>query len=55
MEDTLVKFKLSYIGKVKSSFFFCDSHTIIQISRNLVHHKQTEHIEVHIHFIRELV
>ena len=34
---------------------YCDNTTAINISKNLVQHSQTKHIEIRHHFIRELV
>jgi len=37
------------------SVIFCDNQSAIQISQNPVHHQWTKHIEVHMHYIRELI
>ena len=34
---------------------YCDNTSAINISKNLVQHSQTKHIEIRHHFIRELV
>ena len=34
---------------------YCDNTSAINISKNLVHHSRTKHIEIRHHFIRELV
>lgn len=35
--------------------FFCDNTSAINISKNLVQHFRTKHIDIRHHFIRELV
>jgi hypothetical protein len=39
----------------KPSIIYCDNQSAIQISKNLVHHQRTKHIEIHMHFLRELI
>ena len=34
---------------------YCDNQSTIKISNDLVHKQGTKHIEVHMHYIRELV
>jgi ATP sulfurylase len=34
---------------------WCDNQTAIHISRNSIEHQQTKHIEIHMHFIRQLI
>jgi hypothetical protein len=34
---------------------FCDNQGSIQISTDLVHRQRTKHIEIHMHYIRELI
>ncbi|GMP42086.1 hypothetical protein CsSME_00011946 [Camellia sinensis var. sinensis] len=34
---------------------FCDSQSAICLAKNQVHHARTKHIDVHFHFIREIV
>ena len=34
---------------------FCDNMSSVQLAHNLVYHARTKHIEVHYHFIREMV
>ena len=34
---------------------YCDSSSAIDISKNLVQHSKTKHIEIRYHFIRDLV
>ena len=34
---------------------FCDNMSVINISKNLVQHNKTKHIEIRHHFIHELV
>ena len=32
---------------------FCDNHSTISISKNLVHHDRTKHVEIHKNFVKE--
>ena len=34
---------------------FCDSESAICLSKNKIHHARTKHIDVHFHFIREII
>ena len=34
---------------------YCDNMSAINISKNLLQHSQTKHIDIHHHFIRKLV
>ena len=34
---------------------FCDNHGAIQLSKNQVFHERTKHIDIKLHFIREIV
>ena len=34
---------------------FCDSQSVIYLSKNQVHHAHTKHIGVRFHFIREII
>lgn len=34
---------------------YCDNLSAINISKNLIHHNRTKHIDIHHHFIRDLV
>ena len=38
-----------------STIFFCDNQSDINISRDPVTRKRTNHVEIHMHYIRELV
>ena len=38
-----------------STFLWCDNQSVIHISRNLVEHQRTKHIELHMYFIRHLI
>jgi len=38
-----------------STIVFCDNVSTIYMSRSLVHHKRTKHIELDIHFVRDKV
>ncbi|XP_022023573.1 uncharacterized mitochondrial protein AtMg00810-like [Helianthus annuus] len=39
----------------KASIVFCDNISAVYLSGNPVQHQRTKHIELHIHFVRELV
>ncbi|XP_057846642.1 uncharacterized mitochondrial protein AtMg00810-like [Cryptomeria japonica] len=39
----------------KPTVIFCENKHVIQISRNMVHHQWTKHIEINMHYIRELI
>ena len=34
---------------------FCDNQVVISITKNLVHHDQTKHVEINHHFIKEKI
>ena len=34
---------------------YCDSQSAIHLAKNQVHHSRTKHIDVHFHFIREIL
>ena len=47
---------LADYGVVLDSFtVFCDNTSAINISKNLVQHSRTKHIDIRQHFIRDLV
>ena len=37
------------------TILWCDNQSAIHISCNLVEHQHTKHIELHMHFIRQLI
>ena len=39
----------------KPIVLYCDNKSAIEISKHPVQHQQTKHIEVHMHYIRELI
>ena len=43
------------IGSNLSTFLFCDNQSAIKISTDLVTRQRTKHVEIHMHYIRELV
>ena len=43
------------IGSASSTVIFCDNQSAINISTYLVQWKRTKHIEIHMHYIRELM
>ncbi|XP_057834934.2 secreted RxLR effector protein 161-like [Cryptomeria japonica] len=48
LQNILTKFGISF---GKPIIIFYDNESAIQISRNLVHHQRTKHIEIHMHYI----
>jgi len=51
-----LKQQLSDFGlKVTMVPLFCDNTSVINLTKNLVHHSRTKHIEIRHHFIREQV
>lgn len=46
--------KIGYMGNV-STVIFCDNSSTIKLARNPVVHGRSKHIDVHYHFLRELV
>ena len=52
MQGILSEFE---IGSTLSTFIFCDNQSIIKISIDPVTRKRAKHIEIHMHYIRELV
>eukprot|EP00253_Pinus_taeda_P015728 PITA_15728 len=41
--------------QAKTTVIFCDNSSAITLSKNLVFHKRTKHIDIRFHYIRELV
>lgn len=41
--------------KQKSVEIFCDSQSAIALSKNNVHHERTKHIDVRLHYIRDMI
>ena len=52
LQGILVEFD---IGSTSSTVIFCDKKSAINISTYLVQIQRTKHIEIHMHYIRELV
>jgi len=51
-----LKQQLSDYGlKVTKVPLFCDNNSVINLTKNLVHHSRTKHIEIRHHFIKEQV
>ena len=50
-ETHLVDFGLNY----QSVPIFCDNTSTINLTKNLIQHSRTKHIDIKHHFIRELV
>ncbi|XP_059065888.1 secreted RxLR effector protein 161-like [Cryptomeria japonica] len=48
LQNILIEFGISFR---KPTVIFCDNQSAIQISCNQVHHQQTKHIEIHMHYI----
>ena len=42
-------------GSTLSTILFCDNQSAINISMDLVTRQRTKHVEIHMHYIRELV
>ena len=42
-------------GSALSTIIFCDNQSAIKISTDPVTRKRTKHVEIHMHYIRELV
>lgn len=34
---------------------FCDSQSVIHLTKNLIYHERTNHIDVRYHFVREII
>ena len=49
------KLLLDYGIRQEHLTIYCDNTSAINISKNLIQHSQTKHIEIRHHFIRELV
>ena len=43
------------LGSTLFTVLFCDNQSVIKISMDLVTRKRTKHVEIHMHYIRELV
>ena len=43
------------LGSNFSTVLFCDNESAIKISMDLVTRQRTKHVEIHMHYIRELV
>ena len=43
------------LGSTFSTVLFCDNQSAIKISTNRVTKQRTKHVEIHMHYIRELV
>lgn len=39
----------------KCATIFCDSQSAIHLSKNAVFHERTKHIDVKLHFVREII
>ena len=46
---------LNQIGHSTDINLYCNNQSGINITENPVHHQRTKHIDVHYHFIRELI
>ena len=44
-----------YLGSTFSTILFCDNQSAIKISMDPVTRQRTKHVEIHIHYIKELV
>ena len=44
-----------HLGSTLSTILFCDNKSAIKISIDLVTRQRTKHVEIHMHYIRELV
>ena len=51
MKHTLIDFDLNF----KSVSIFCNNTSAINLTKNLIQHSRTKHIDIKHHFIRELV
>ena len=52
MQGILLEFNF---GIALSNVLFCDNKSAIKISTDPVSRKRTKHVEIHMHYIRELV
>ena len=50
-----VIFSLSYIALRKATLVYCDNVSAVYLSGNPVQHQRTKHVEIDIHFVREMV
>jgi hypothetical protein len=44
-----------HCGIMKATVVFCNNVSVVYMSSNPIHHKHTKHIELDIHFVREMV
>ena len=52
LQGVLLEFE---IGSTLSTIIFCENGSTINISTDPVTRKRTKHVEIHMHYIRELV
>lgn len=43
------------LGKEIDTTLKCDKQSAIHLARNQAHHERTKHIDVHLHFIKEIL
>jgi uncharacterized protein YdeI (YjbR/CyaY-like superfamily) len=47
---------IEYLGILQKHVkVLCDSQSAIHLAKNQVHHARTKHIDVHFHFVREIM
>jgi hypothetical protein len=44
-----------YVDVQKATVIYCDNVSALYLSHHSVHHQRTKHVEIDIHFVRELV
>lgn len=44
-----------HVDLPKASVIYCDNVSVVYLSANPVHHRQTKHVELDVHFVREKV
>jgi hypothetical protein len=44
-----------YVDVQKATIIYCDNVSAVYLSHHSVHHQRTKHVEIDIHFVRELV